>query len=207
MYGAVADWCEVLAQQIPAQASFSIEKSIAKVTEQLNRPLAPEDVNTMMKPVETEVPASRNRLRDHHEKFENVSKEIKVTQTCEIAGCLLLDNASEQSTTLMMVWRKTAACREYTLPRDHDDCEPVGWIRGFAMIGPVIQVRVTYYAEQYGIEIQVKSMLNNGPLSWISQSRRPNKYVHEIYEEKEVPSYDEGLASGTRIEKSIAYRQ
>ena len=86
MYGAVADWCEVLAQQIPAQASFSIEKSIAKVTEQLNRPLALEDVNTMMKPLETDVPASRNRLRDHHEKFENVSKEIKVTQTCEIAG-------------------------------------------------------------------------------------------------------------------------
>ena len=48
---------------------------------------------------------------------------------------------------------KTGACREYTLPRDHDDSEPVEWIRGFAKIGPVIQVRVAYYSEQYGIDI------------------------------------------------------
>ena len=75
IYGAVADWCDELAQQISADASSGIEKSIAKVNEQLDRPLALGDVKTTMKPSDINVPASRNRLRDHHDKFENLSKE------------------------------------------------------------------------------------------------------------------------------------
>ena len=55
IYGAVADWCEELAQQIPVQASSSIEKSIAKMNEQLVRPLTSEDVKTFMKTPETDV--------------------------------------------------------------------------------------------------------------------------------------------------------
>ena len=56
------------------------------MNEQLDCPLAPEDVKTIMKTLEANVQASRSRLRDHEEKFEHLSKEIKVTQTCEIAG-------------------------------------------------------------------------------------------------------------------------
>ena len=100
--------------------------------------------------------------------------------------------------------KKTGAFREYTLPRDHDDSDPVGWIRGFTKIGLVIRVRATYYSEQYGIEIQVKSMLNYGSLFWIVMSRGPNRYVDEVYEEKEEPSHDKGMSSGTSIENSIA---
>ena len=85
-YGGVTHWCAELAQQIPVQSSSSIGKSIAKVNEQLDRPLAPEEVNTLMRAPETDVQASSNRLREHQEKVENPSKEIKVTQTCEIAG-------------------------------------------------------------------------------------------------------------------------
>ena len=71
---------------------------------QLDCPLAPEDVKTTMTTREISVQASRNRLRDHQEKFENLSKE-KMTQTCEIAGScgrFLLDTAYEQSTILMV---------------------------------------------------------------------------------------------------------
>ena len=38
-----------------------------------------------MKTLEADVQASRNRLRGHQEKFANLSEEIKVTHTCEIA--------------------------------------------------------------------------------------------------------------------------
>ena len=35
---------------------------------------------------------------------------------------------------------RTAACREYTLPRDEDTSEPKGWIRGNTKIGAVMEV-------------------------------------------------------------------
>ena len=43
----------------------------------------------------------------------------------------------------MVLEEKTGSCREYTVPRDDQDSEPVGWIRGHTKIGPVLQVRVT----------------------------------------------------------------
>ena len=43
---------------------------------QLNRKLASEEVRFLMKTLETDVQASRNRLRDNQEKFENLSTEI-----------------------------------------------------------------------------------------------------------------------------------
>ena len=52
-----------------------------------------------------------------------------------------------------------------------------------------IQVRATHYFDQYGIEIQVKSMLANGFLSWIVISRGQIRYVEEVYEETEGPTY------------------
>ena len=45
IFGAVAECCDDLAQQIAGRSFSSFEKSIAKVTEQLNRRLAPEEVN------------------------------------------------------------------------------------------------------------------------------------------------------------------
>ena len=62
-----------------------MEKSIAGVLEQLYRKLEPEEVNTLVQALETNVQAARDRLRDHQEKFENLTKEIKVSQICESA--------------------------------------------------------------------------------------------------------------------------
>ena len=50
---------------------------------------------------------------------------------------------------------KTRSCREYTLLRDHQDSEPIGWIRGDTKIGPTRQVKVICCLDQYGFEIQV----------------------------------------------------
>ena len=73
LHGAVAGWCDEFAQQILGQSASSVERSIAKVSEQLDRPLAPEEVNTLVTAFET-VQATRNRLRDHQEKFDILSK-------------------------------------------------------------------------------------------------------------------------------------
>ena len=59
-FGAVADWCEELAQQMPALASSSIGKPTAQVNEQLDSPLAPEDVTVIMTSLETNVSGDKN---------------------------------------------------------------------------------------------------------------------------------------------------
>ena len=48
IYGAIADWCDAWTQRILGQSFSSMEKSIAKVTEQLYRKWEPEEVNTLV---------------------------------------------------------------------------------------------------------------------------------------------------------------
>ena len=60
-------------------------------------------MNTSVKALGTGVRASRNRLRDHQEKFENLPNGTKVNQTCEIAGLMRkVSHASEQFMMLIM---------------------------------------------------------------------------------------------------------
>ena len=75
--------------------------------------------------------------------------------------------------------------RVCTLPRDHQDSEPVGWISGHTRIGPVLQIRVICRLDQYGIEIQVPSTSKNGPSSWIVMSRGPNRHADESWHDQD----------------------
>ena len=59
---------------------------VAKMNEHLHFKLAPEDVKDLMKTPEFDVQASTNRLRDHQEKFQNSSREMRVARTCETDG-------------------------------------------------------------------------------------------------------------------------
>ena len=70
------------------------------------------------------------------------------------------------------------SCREYTSPRNDERSTPKGWIRGDTNIGP-LEVKVTYHLYQYGIEINIDSMKNDGSQSWIVISRGMNKYVDD----------------------------
>ena len=93
-------------------------------------------------------------------------------------------------------------CREQSLPRD-EDSSLVGWIRGHTKIGPR-EVRVTNHLEQYGTAIQVKSLKNDGSLSWIVISRGLKKYVEEIYEENRESLDHEEVATRSGTEKPVA---
>ena len=53
---------------------------MAHMNEQLDFHVAPDDVNGFMKPPETDVAATGNRLRNHDE-IENLPEDLKVIQT------------------------------------------------------------------------------------------------------------------------------
>ena len=167
----------------------TIEKSIAKVHEQLIRKLAP----TLW----TEVQASTNRLRDHEEKFAKLSKEIKVTQTFEIAGFMkkvslgqcfrTLDDIDDGFGEKLGHAESIHHLVTMTIRSQWDGPVPVGWIRGFTKICPVIQVRATRYLDQCEFEIQVPSMLKDGSLSWVVTSRFKTATWMKPMEEIEEP--------------------
>ena len=95
------------------------------------------------------------------------------------------------------------ACREYTLPRDDEDSCPTGWIPGHTQVGPLLEVKVAYHSDQYGIEVRVKSLTNDGSLSWIVISPGLNKYVDELCEEQGKSFSHEEMASGSGMGKPV----
>ena len=117
-------------------------------------------MNTLVQTIKTNVQAARDRLRDHQEKSEILSREIRVSQICESAVLMRKVSIGQCCRTIRDVTDgfggKTGSCREYTLTRDHQDSEPIGWICGHTRIGPVRQVRVLCCFDQYGIEIRYR---------------------------------------------------
>ena len=55
-------------------------------------------------------------------------------------------------------FQQTAACREYTLPRDDPASEPKGWIQGNTRIGPVLDVTTSFQHFKYGVQIRIESV-------------------------------------------------
>ena len=77
IYGAVADWFSELIQQIFGQSFSRMKESTANVNEQLYRTLERQEVHALVRTLELNVQAARDRPRDHQEKFENLSREIQ----------------------------------------------------------------------------------------------------------------------------------
>ena len=62
----------------------------------------------------------------------------------------------------------TGSCREYALPRDHQDCEPY-WVDQWTHQESVqfFKSKIECCLDQYGIEIQVPSTSRDGSNSWV----------------------------------------
>ena len=128
-----------------------MEKSVAKVNDQLCRTLEPQEVDTLVQTPRTNVQAARDRLRIHQERFDRLSSEIQVPQICESARFV----------------RKVSTGQYFKTIHDVDDgfggttgqvSEPVGWISGHTKIGPVLQVKIMCcFLDKYGIEIPLPS--------------------------------------------------
>ena len=99
-----------------------------------------------------------------------------------------------------------------SLPRDHQDSEPVGWVSGHTRIGPVLHVKVVCCLDQYGIEIQVPSTSRDGSNSWTVISRDPHRYADESWHDRDnspekdqdEPPQDVEIVSSKSVERSHA---
>ena len=78
-----------------------------------------------------------------------------------------------------MIFRqfRAVACREYTLPRDDESSQPIGWIQGNTRIGPVLEVTTSYLWGKYGVGIRIWSLSEDNFHSWVRISHGANKYV------------------------------
>ena len=72
---------------------------------------------------------------------------------------------------------RSAACREYTLPRDDPSSQPKGWIQGNMRIRPVLEVTTSLKNFKYGIEIRIWSVGQDNSQSWVRISYGTIKYV------------------------------
>ena len=64
---------------------------------------------------------------------------------------------------------RSAACREYTHPRDDPASQAKGWIQGNMRIGLVLEVTTSFQHFKYGIEIRIWSV-NQGQFSFLDQN-------------------------------------
>ena len=122
MYGAVASWCDDLAQQIPGQTHMVMEKSLSKASKQLNQKLEPQEVNSLVQTPRRNDGAAGNRLRDYVQQFEELTQEA-----CESAGFIRRVSEGMHYKTVHDVNDdfdgKTAACREDTEPRENPESQ------------------------------------------------------------------------------------
>ena len=179
------------------------------MAELLYRILELEVVNTWVQALETNVQAARDRLRDHQEKFDNLFKEVHSVSDLCISWIneesLYWTSPPNNSRCERWLWRENRIMHgEYTLPRDNQDSEPIGWIRGHTKTDPVRQVRVTCCFDQHGTEILAPSMSSKGSFSSIVISRGPHRHEDESWQDQEDPPQDVEMVSCTSVEQSHA---
>ena len=110
--------------------------------EQLDCPPTLEDSHIVMKTLETDVLASRNRLRDHQEKFDNLPKETQMIHTREKAGFMRKvspgTNTSEPSAIMMDL--------EEELEHTERKCEKVVYRHRAILL--ILRVRIGFSARR-----------------------------------------------------------
>ena len=136
----MANWCEELTQLILSQSHLSMDKSVAKVNDQLSQKLEPQEVDSPVQTPRRDVQAAGDRLRIHHQRFEEMSieKNIESLRLCGIHEESLHQRVLQNFSRCGYGFGgTTGTCREYTLPRDDPDSELFASIGGHTRIGPV----------------------------------------------------------------------
>ena len=75
---------------------------------------------------------------------------------------------------------ESAACREYTFPRDEKSSDPKGWIRGNTKFGPVLEVTTSHLQGKYGVEVRIESVNKDNSHSWVRISHGLKKLVMDL---------------------------
>ena len=135
---------------------------------------------------------TKNFLLQHYgERIKKLSQQEKLSKFCMDAGFLsVLENEQYFMTkdTGDLTQLNTVACREYTLPRDDEASQPIGWIQGNTKIGPVLEVATSYLHGRHGVEIRTMSLSRDNTHSWVRISHGSNKCVMILNNnETEIP--------------------
>ena len=112
-------------------------------------------------PLQNENPSYHNVLwRQYQERIKLLSQESKVSKLCLDAGFVHVVEVGQyfmtKNTSDFRQFR-AVACREYTLPRDDESSQPIGWIQGNSRIGPVLEITTSYLYGKHGIEVRIWS--------------------------------------------------
>ena len=138
LYGAVANMCEEFEthQERSGEPDVLMGQSI------------------VLSEIKVEVPLQNENPSYHHvlwqqyqERNKSLSQESKVSKFCMDAGFVHVVEVGQyfmtKDTGDFRQFR-AVACREYTLPRDDELSQPIGWIQGNTRIGPVLEVTTSY---------------------------------------------------------------
>ena len=120
------------------------------------------------------------------QQVESLSPENRLSKFCEEAGFMRVVEVGQYFVTKDTGdFRQfhSAACREYTLPRDDRASQPKGWVQGNMRIGPVLEVTTSFQHFKYGIEIRIKSVNQDDSHSWVRISYGTVKYVTDSIED------------------------
>ena len=149
--------------------------------------------------IKAEIPLQNENSSNHQilwqqyiERIKSLSPESKVSRFCMEAGFVHVVEVGQyfmtKDTGDFRQFR-AVACREYTLPRDDESSQPIGWIQGNSRIGPVLEVTTSYLWGKKGIEIRIWSLSQDNSHSWVRISHGANKYVVDSnYNNTEVPA-------------------
>ena len=105
-------------------------------------------------------------------------------------------------TILQNSWYRRRTTDATFLPRIHDASEKRtrkrGWILKNTRIGPVLNIEVCYHDDRYSIEVQIPSLFQDNPVSWVGIVNGVDKYVTESM----LTTKEEDIVSGKPIAKA-----
>ena len=132
-------------------------------------------------PLQNENPSYHYVLwQQYQERIKSLSQESKVSKFCMDAGCVHVVEVGQYFMTKDtgdFAQFRAVACRQYTLPRDDESSQPIGWIQGNTRIGLVLEVTTSYLWGKYGVEIRIWSLSQDNSHSWVRISHGANKYA------------------------------
>ena len=208
MYGAVADWCQELAQRVEVHSSQSTVTLVAKVENDLASQVPSEDASSLTKGqpgvLEPEETWCGNTKRSS-KIFQKIFKNQKLAT--DFMRNVLDDNYLWQFP--MFIWKdmtQHAHVENIRILEVTNDLNRKDLFEANTKMGPILEVIVTKHVDRYGIEIKIDSMKKGGGTqSWVVTSRGVDKNVMGLAVDRTKPiHYDEASSS---TEKFVAIKQ
>ena len=171
VYGAVASWCEELAQPIPGQTQLSMENSVAKANEQLSQKAGAARSDSLVQ---------TPRMNDgfYLRQFEDLSNEI--TKACERVGFMRRVSIGMYFQTVRCgwwFWRENASIQRAVITSWRSRFRNHCMDRWTHQTWSSFQVKTVCCSDPYGIETQVPPTSEDGSVSLVIFSRGLKSYV------------------------------